>query len=50
LMLKSVLMAASWLPSSQIPIPLESQLCAAPLNAALENAVNLVAILARKFS
>jgi hypothetical protein len=27
LMLKSVLTAASWLASSQIPTPLESQLC-----------------------
>src|SRR6202022_3743425 len=49
LMLKSVLMAASWLPSSQIPTPLPSQLCASPLNVVLENALNIAAMPARLF-
>src|SRR3979411_2918110 len=47
LMLKSVLMAASGLPSSQIPTPLPSQLCASPLNVVLENALNIALIAAR---
>src|ERR1700730_8957262 len=40
LMLKSVLMAASWPPSSKIPTPLLVQLWQAALNVLLENTVN----------
>src|SRR5450631_42314 len=48
-MLKSVLMAASRLPSSQIPTPLKPQYSLVPLNAALGNTLNPRFSLARKF-
>jgi hypothetical protein len=47
-MLKSVLMAASWLSSSQIPTPLSAQLSRIRLNALLENVVNAVLAAARR--
>src|SRR4051794_27291896 len=49
-MLKSVLMAASRLPSSQIPTPLNAQYTFASLNAALGNSLNPVLIRAGEFS
>jgi hypothetical protein len=49
LMLKSVLMAASWLASSQIPVSSELQLCHPSINTVLENAVNPALRSAREF-
>src|SRR6202035_695834 len=49
LMLKFVLMAASWLLPSQIPTPLRRQLLHAPLNAMLESAMNAALQPARQF-
>src|SRR4051812_35819021 len=49
-MLKSVLMAASRLPSSQIPTPLKPQYSFAPLNTVLGNALNPVQLRGDEFN
>jgi hypothetical protein len=48
-MLKSVLMAASRLPASQIPTPHPSQYYGTPLNMVLENTLNSALTWPRQF-
>jgi hypothetical protein len=48
-MLKSVLMAASGLPASQIPTPRHPQYVSSPLNIELANTLNQVLMRMRRF-